>query len=86
MSEAFLTADAPDEFLDPLMVFTFMNDPTILLPTIGTIIDRATITQHLLTYPNDPFNQKDDLTIDMVQPAKETQGKQGCQDGKEIIL
>ena len=63
-----LTADAPDEFLDPLM-FTFMKDP-VLLPTSGTIIDRATITQHLLNDPNDPFNRKD-LTIDMVQPATE---------------
>jgi len=63
-----LTIDAPDEFLDPLMC-TFMTDP-VLLPTSGTIIDRSTITQHLLNDPNDPFNRKE-LRIDMVEPATE---------------
>lgn len=63
-----LTIDAPDEFLDPLMC-TFMKDP-VLLPTSGTIIDRSTITQHLLNDPHDPFNRKD-LSIDMVEPATE---------------
>jgi ubiquitin conjugation factor E4 B len=63
-----LTLDAPDEFLDPLMC-TFMKDP-VLLPTSGTIIDRSTITQHLLNDPHDPFNRKE-LSIDMVQPATE---------------
>lgn len=67
-SDEALTHDAPDEFLDPLM-FTFMKDP-VLLPTSDTIIDRATITQHLLNDPHDPFNRKD-LTIDMVIPATE---------------
>ena len=61
-----LYADAPDEFLDPLM-FTFMNDP-VYLPTSGNIVDRSTITQHLLNDPHDPFNRKD-LTMDMVEPA-----------------
>lgn len=61
-----LTIDAPDEFLDPLMC-TFMKDP-VLLPTSGTIIDRSTVTQHLLNDPHDPFNRKD-LSIDMVEPA-----------------
>jgi len=63
-----LLAGAPDEFLDPLMC-TFMKDP-VLLPTSGTIIDRPTITQHLLNDPHDPFN-RNDLTIDMVEPATE---------------
>ena len=63
-----LMADAPDEFLDPLMC-TFMKDP-VVLPTSGTVIDRSTITQHLLNDPNDPFNRKE-LTIDRVVPAKE---------------
>lgn len=61
-----LYADAPDEFLDPLMC-TFMKDP-VLLPTSDTIIDRSTITQHLLNDPHDPFNRKE-LTIDSVVPA-----------------
>jgi hypothetical protein len=41
-----LANDAPDEFLDPLLS-TLMKDP-VYLPTSGTIVDRATISQHLL--------------------------------------
>ena len=67
-----LTIDAPDEFLDPLMC-TFMKDP-VLLPTSGNIIDRSTITQHLLNDPNYPFNRKE-LSIDMVEPATELKDK-----------
>mmetsp|Transcript_7192 Transcript_7192/g.13678 ORF Transcript_7192/g.13678 Transcript_7192/m.13678 type:complete len:159 (-) Transcript_7192:109-585(-) len=63
-----LFMDAPDEFLDPLMC-TFMKDP-VFLPTSGTIIDRSTITQHLLNDPHDPFNRKE-LSIDMITPATE---------------
>lgn len=69
--EALLT-DAPEEFLDPLMC-TFMKDP-VFLPTSGNIIDRSTITQHLLNDPHDPFNRKD-LTIDMVEPATDLKDK-----------
>ena len=63
-----LLADAPDEFLDPL-VLTFMKDP-VLLPTSGNCVDRSTIVQILLNDPHDPFNRKE-LTIDMVEPAVE---------------
>ena len=66
--ESALTQDAPDEFLDPLM-FTLMKDP-VLLPTSNTIIDRSTITQHLLNDPHDPFNRKD-LDVDMIVDAVE---------------
>jgi len=69
--EALMT-DAPEEFLDPLMC-TFMKDP-VLLPTSGTVIDRSTITQHLLNDPHDPFNRKE-LTIDMVEPVSELKEK-----------
>ncbi len=41
-----LTEDAPEEFLDPLLS-TLMKDP-VRLPTSGNIVDRSTITQHLL--------------------------------------
>ena len=41
-----LMADAPDEFLDPLLS-TLMRDP-VRLPTSGNIVDRSTIAQHLL--------------------------------------
>ena len=67
-----LLADAPDEFLDPLM-FTYMTDP-VYLPTSGNIVDRSTITQHLLNDPHDPFNRKD-LNMDMVEPAIELRKK-----------
>jgi len=67
-----LVADAPDEFLDPLMC-TFMKDP-VLLPTSGTVIDRSTIMQHLLNDPVDPFNRKP-LTVDMIIPATELKEK-----------
>jgi ubiquitin conjugation factor E4 B len=71
-SDDALYTDAPDEFLDPLMC-TFMKDP-VLLPTSDNIVDRTTITQHLLNDPHDPFNRKD-LTIEMVQPATELKEK-----------
>jgi ubiquitin conjugation factor E4 B len=67
-----LISDAPDEFLDPLM-FTFMKDP-VILPTSDTIVDKSTITQHLLNDPHDPFNRMD-LTMDMVKPATELKQK-----------
>mmetsp|Transcript_15642 Transcript_15642/g.35869 ORF Transcript_15642/g.35869 Transcript_15642/m.35869 type:complete len:775 (+) Transcript_15642:1-2325(+) len=71
-SDDALMTDAPDEFLDPLMC-TFMKDP-VFLPTSETIIDRSTITQHLLNDPHDPFNRKE-LTIEMIVPATELKEK-----------
>jgi ubiquitin conjugation factor E4 B len=41
-----LLAEAPDEFIDPLLS-TLMRDP-VRLPTSGHIVDRSTISQHLL--------------------------------------
>jgi hypothetical protein len=41
-----LIDDAPFDFMDPLLD-TLMRDP-VRLPTSGTIVDRATIAQHLL--------------------------------------
>jgi len=61
-----LTADAPDEYLDPL-TYAFMTDP-VILPTSNTIVDRSSIAQHLLNDPHDPFNRKE-LTMDMLVPA-----------------
>lgn len=69
-----LTSDCPDEFLDPLMC-TFMMDP-VYLPTSESIVDRSTITQHLLNDPHDPFNRKD-LTVDMVIPATDLKARIG---------
>jgi ubiquitin conjugation factor E4 B len=46
VSLASLTAEAPEEFLDQLL-YTIMRDP-VRLPTSGNILDRLTISQHLL--------------------------------------
>jgi ubiquitin conjugation factor E4 B len=62
-----LLVNAPDEFLDEIMS-TFMVDP-VILPS-GHYVDRATITQHLLNDPIDPFN-REPLTIEQIQPADE---------------
>lgn len=59
-------ADAPEEFKDPLMD-TLMSDP-VLLPS-GKIMDRSTITRHLLNSSTDPFNRQP-LTEDMLSPGK----------------
>lgn len=67
-----LYEDAPDEFLDPLTQ-EWMADP-VLLPTSDTIVDRSTISQHLLNDATDPFNRKE-LTIDEVVPASELKEK-----------
>jgi ubiquitin conjugation factor E4 B len=60
--------DAPDEFMDPLLS-EFMTDP-VVLPTSGNIVDRKTITQHLLNDSMDPFNRKP-LSLEDVVPAVE---------------
>jgi ubiquitin conjugation factor E4 B len=60
-------ADAPEEFLDPVM-FTLMREP-VLLPS-GHIMDRATIEQHLLNDPTNPFT-RDPLSMDDVKPHSE---------------
>lgn len=60
-------ADAPDEFRDPLMD-TLMSDP-VILPS-GNVMDRATITRHLLNSSTDPFNRQP-LTEDMLRPNNE---------------
>lgn len=66
-----LEADAPDEFLDEILSI-FMKDP-VILPS-GHYVDRATITQHLLNDPIDPFNRKE-MTIDDVKPAVELKAR-----------
>jgi hypothetical protein len=53
-----LTDDAPFEFLDPLLS-TIMRDP-VFLPTSSNIVDRATITQHLL---NDETGEQTNWTL-----------------------
>lgn len=43
-----LYADAPEEFLDPIMG-TLMRDP-VILPSSKNIVDRAVIARHILRY------------------------------------
>jgi ubiquitin conjugation factor E4 B len=62
-----LLRDAPEEFLDEILS-TFMKDP-VVLPS-GHVVDRTTISQHLLNDPIDPFNRFP-MTIDDVKPATE---------------
>lgn len=69
--DAFLTADAPDEFLDEIMS-TYMKEP-VVLPS-GHFVDRSTITQHLLNDPIDPFS-REPMTADDIKPAVELQAK-----------
>jgi ubiquitin conjugation factor E4 B len=71
MDENNLYEDAPDEFMDPLLS-EFMTDP-VLLPS-GHIVDRTTITQHLLNDSKDPFSMKP-LSLDQIVPAVELKEK-----------
>ena len=50
-----ITADAPDEFLDPVTC-ELMLDP-VKLPSSGTVVDRKTIRQQLMNDPVDPFSR-----------------------------
>lgn len=61
-------ADAPDEFLDPIMS-TLMTDP-VVLPSSKVTVDRTTIARHLLSDQTDPFNRSP-LTMDQVKPDNE---------------
>ncbi|KAH3871035.1 ubiquitin conjugation factor E4 A-like [Dreissena polymorpha] len=67
-----LLADAPEEFLDPIMG-TLMRDP-VKLPTSGNIVDRSIISRHILSDQIDPFNRQP-LTLDMVVPMTELKEK-----------
>merc|ERR1712001_216735 len=67
-----LFADAPDEFLDPIMSHIMM-DP-VRLPNSGQIVDRSTIARHILSDQNDPFTRSP-LTLDMVIPETELRNR-----------
>jgi ubiquitin conjugation factor E4 B len=70
-AEEAMLGDIPEEFTDPIMQ-TLMRDP-VTLPS-GNIVDRATIRQHLLNDPHDPFNRAS-MTIDDIQSASELKAK-----------
>mmetsp|Transcript_33728 Transcript_33728/g.54111 ORF Transcript_33728/g.54111 Transcript_33728/m.54111 type:complete len:692 (+) Transcript_33728:1319-3394(+) len=64
--------DAPDEFLDPLMM-TLMDDP-VRLPNSNNILDRSVIEQHLLNYKTDPFSGLP-LSLEQLIPEPELKAK-----------
>jgi ubiquitin conjugation factor E4 B len=70
VDEAML-GDAPDEFMDPLL-WHIMKDP-VTLPS-GYVIDRSTITQHLMNDPSDPFTRSP-LTLDQLVPHETLKAK-----------
>lgn len=45
----------PDEFLDPILSI-LMKDP-VILPSSKVVVDRSTISRHLLSDQSDPFNR-----------------------------
>ncbi|KAL2135928.1 hypothetical protein VTI74DRAFT_6311 [Chaetomium olivicolor] len=59
--------DAPPEFEDPIMGI-LMSDP-VILPS-KHVVDRSTITQHLLSDPKDPYTRQP-MTIEDVVPDVE---------------
>ncbi|XP_030076804.1 ubiquitin conjugation factor E4 A [Microcaecilia unicolor] len=72
MQEEETYADAPDEFLDPIMS-TLMVDP-VMLPSSRVTVDRPTIARHLLSDQTDPFSRSP-LTMDQVRPNTELKEK-----------
>ncbi|KAK4189914.1 ubiquitin elongating factor core-domain-containing protein [Podospora australis] len=63
--------DAPPEFEDPIMGI-LMSDP-VTLPS-NHVVDRSTITQHLLSDPKDPYTRQP-MTIDDVVPNEELKAR-----------
>ncbi|XP_060803282.1 ubiquitin conjugation factor E4 A isoform X1 [Amyelois transitella] len=67
-----ILANAPEEFLDPIMS-TLMMDP-VILPSSRTTVDRTTIARHLLSDQSDPFNRSP-LSMDQVKSNTELKEK-----------
>ncbi|RHY34109.1 hypothetical protein DYB32_001130 [Aphanomyces invadans] len=66
-----LLGDIPEEFMDPLL-WQVMKDP-VTLPS-GYIVDKSTITQHLMNDPSDPFTRAP-LSIDQLVPNSALKAK-----------
>jgi ubiquitin conjugation factor E4 B len=64
--------EIPDDFLDPVTC-ALMADP-VRLPSSGVVMDRSSITRHLLSDRTDPFNRSF-LTADMLVPAEDVKKK-----------
>uniref|UniRef100_A0A2C9LVW6 Ubiquitin conjugation factor E4 A n=1 Tax=Biomphalaria glabrata TaxID=6526 RepID=A0A2C9LVW6_BIOGL len=72
LSEEQALADAPEEFLDPIMG-TLMSDP-VMLPSSRNIVDRNVIARHILSDQTDPFNRQP-LSLDMVIPQPDLKNR-----------
>lgn len=62
----------PDEFLDPILS-VLMRDP-VTLPSSKVVVERSTISRHLLSDQSDPFN-REPLSMDQVIPNVELKAK-----------
>lgn len=63
--------DVPDEFLDPILSM-LMDDP-VKLPS-GYVVDRTTISRHLLSDQTDPFTRLP-LTMQQCEEDKELKAR-----------
>eukprot|EP00877_Chromochloris_zofingiensis_P001483 jgi/Chrzof1/11335/Cz05g32260.t1 len=72
--------DIPDEFLDPITA-TLMEDP-VLLPASRVVVDRTTITRHIMSSSTDPFSRSP-LTLKEV--VSETELRQRIMDWKQRV-
>jgi len=71
-AEEELLTDAPEEFLCPIMSI-LMLEP-VILPSSKQVVDRSTISRHLLSDQNDPFNRSP-LTMDQVKTDEELKSR-----------
>lgn len=62
----------PDEFLDPILS-VLMRDP-VTLPSSKVVVERSTISRHLLSDQSDPFN-REPLSMDQVIPNVELKAR-----------
>lgn len=65
-------ANPPDDFLDPILSI-LMRDP-VTLPASKVVVDRSTISRHLLSDQFDPFCRMP-LTMDQVIPNDELKAR-----------
>lgn len=79
-----LLADAPEEFLCPIMSILMMEP--VLLPSSRKIVDRSTISRHLLSDQSDPFNRSP-LSMEQVKVDEELKQRihQWIQSKKESV-
>ena len=68
-----LLADSVPEEFQCAILSDLMKDP-VRLPSSGAVVDRSTISRHLLSDQFDPFNRQP-LTMDMLIPMPELKAR-----------